>query len=150
MKTQRTTETYRFKTPVVETTSTSIIFYIDPVPAPRMTGTQVKLLRIPDHKIRDQKLLTVKQRIVRYMEFKKSIQWMIKSINFTLPESDFQVIFWIETGRRERWGTAHRIKPDLDNLMKAFKDCLGEDKSIYDYRISKFWSAKGGIEFKPI
>lgn len=41
----------------------------------------------------------------------------------------------------------HDSKPDLDNLLKAFMDCLMEnDSKVYKIESSKYWAIKGYIE----
>ena len=47
-------------------------------------------------------------------------------------------------------------RPDIDNLCKAFFDCMtntgfwGDDSQIYDLRFRKWWGDKPGIEVKII
>lgn len=75
---------------------------------------------------------------------------------FKLPESNFWVKFFIPTfqswslrKRARHHFKPHQQKPDVDNLIKAFKDSLSkEDKATWDYRISKLWvdSPNGYIE----
>lgn len=42
-------------------------------------------------------------------------------------------------------GTPHRVKPDIDNLIKAALDALlKRDQGIYEIRAKKFWEDKNG------
>jgi Holliday junction resolvase RusA-like endonuclease len=70
-----------------------------------------------------------------------------------MPESNFHVTFilpmshsWPDKKKAMMIDTPHQQKPDNDNLMKAFKDCLcEEDSNIWDYRITKLWGLSGKI-----
>lgn len=48
------------------------------------------------------------------------------------------------------------VRPDIDNLCKAFLDCMtkagfwGDDGQIYDLRFRKWWGEKPGIAIKII
>jgi len=42
-------------------------------------------------------------------------------------------------------GTPHRVKPDIDNLIKSALDALlKRDQGIYEIRAKKFWEDKNG------
>jgi Holliday junction resolvase RusA-like endonuclease len=42
-------------------------------------------------------------------------------------------------------GTPHRVKPDIDNLVKSALDALlKRDQGIYELRAKKFWEDKNG------
>ena len=43
-------------------------------------------------------------------------------------------------------GKPHKVKPDIDNLLKAVMDALIEnDQSVYRVTAMKFWDALGSI-----
>ena len=46
-------------------------------------------------------------------------------------------------------GMPHKKRPDLDNLIKAVKDCLlEEDSEIWLYgKMKKVWSYEGKVNF---
>jgi Holliday junction resolvase RusA-like endonuclease len=54
---------------------------------------------------------------------------------------------WSNKKKKEMDGQPHRVKPDLDNIVKAFKDSLCEDDSfIHTYQnVRKIWGEKGCI-----
>lgn len=41
-------------------------------------------------------------------------------------------------------GTPHTQKPDIDNLVKAFLDCFGEDKAVHTLKAKKIWTTDMG------
>lgn len=69
------------------------------------------------------------------------------SLTFYLPMPKS----WSKKRRNEMLGMPHQSKPDIDNLIKCFLDCLLEDDS-YVWRVDAFklWSEDGSIEFKEI
>lgn len=85
----------------------------------------------------------------------------LKFRNFNLGNS-FEIKFGLpfpesysQKKRKELLGRPHQLKPDLDNLIKAFSDGLrgsGEynDSRIYNFAASKVWDEKGFIEIKNI
>jgi len=110
---------------------------VTPVPKPRMTKSD-KWKKRPA--------------TTRYWEFKDELLSHVKG-NL---EPVFQVTFyipmpksWTNKMRTEKNGTPHKQKPDVDNFLKAFMDCLCDDDSyIYDVRARKFWAEKGSIELE--
>lgn len=45
---------------------------------------------------------------------------------------------------KELLGQPHRLRPDVDNILKAMMDALfNEDSMIHTVRISKFWCLSG-------
>ena len=46
-------------------------------------------------------------------------------------------------------GQPHQVRPDLDNLIKAWCDALyQEDSVIWSIHATKFWSYKGSITYE--
>lgn len=105
-------------------------YNITPIPAPRLTKGS---LWTPQAK--------------RYAEWKAEI----KRLGVTIPESSAHITFNmpIPTGKkkyRERIGTPHRQRPDLDNLCKSLFDALFDDDAhIWDVRLTKTWAEQGSI-----
>ena len=66
------------------------------------------------------------------------------SITFyiTMPKS------WSKRKKEQMNGKPHKSRPDLDNLLKAFKDALlKEDSHVWQYgKIEKRWADVGSIE----
>ena len=56
---------------------------------------------------------------------------------------------WSKKKRAELEGKPHQQKPDIDNLLKAWMDCLyRNDQVIWKVSVSKLWSVKGAIEVR--
>ena len=113
---------------------------IEPVPKPRMTR-------------RDK--WSERPCVVRYYQFKDELNllWGNREIFqpchliFHLPMPDS----WSKKKKAEMLGRPHQQKPDIDNLIKAFFDCLlVEDSHIYDVRGTKYWSDAGSIEVRQL
>lgn len=58
---------------------------------------------------------------------------------------------WSQKKRTEMGGQPHQSKPDLDNLIKAFKDALAvEDAHVWRYAgAEKLWGSVGAIHLHP-
>lgn len=114
------------------------ILEIRPVPKPRMT-------RADTWKKRDC--------VVRYWEFKDQLTLLAKIKKLQIPNNHLHLIFifavpqsWSKKKQKEMIGKPHQDKPDIDNLTKAFFDCLVEkDQVIWDVRASKYWGEKDMI-----
>lgn len=121
-------------------------FDILPVPALRLTKSQLKLIHAIDGRLTKQQI-QVKYAIKRYMAFKTDFAWLAASKRFVFPESGVKITFVMPTKEKERWGHPHQFVPDLDNLLKAVKDaCCKKDQNIWDYGgISKVWGEKAMI-----
>lgn len=87
--------------------------------------------------------------VLRYFAFKdecrlKKVELSIEGDHVTfyipMPKS------WSGKKKNEHYDTPHMQKPDCDNLLKALMDAVYEDdSSVYDVRITKFWSYEGKI-----
>jgi len=57
---------------------------------------------------------------------------------------------WSKKKKKEKDGTKHQQRPDLDNYVKAYKDSFKSDDSfVYSYKnISKVWGYTGEIIVK--
>ncbi len=82
--------------------------------------------------------------VARYWEFKDRLRELVKeeiggslSLMFLIRMPDS----WSGVKQEKMLGTPHLQTPDLDNLMKGFKDALlSEDKGVYEYKYcGKFW-----------
>jgi Holliday junction resolvase RusA-like endonuclease len=111
-----------------------------PVPKPRMTQ-------------RDKWLNPIRKPVVNYFNYKKTLEafsWRDKyvvtnrlSLIFVMP----MPASWSKKKRLSMIGQPHTVKPDLDNLIKAFKDSLCEnDSHIHTYdQMSKVWGTSGAV-----
>tara|TARA_B100001094_G_C18131663_1_gene772612 strand:- start:818 stop:1303 length:486 start_codon:yes stop_codon:yes gene_type:complete len=128
-------------TPEGEEVSPYIHLDIKPVAKPRMTQ-------------RDK----WKQRDVvkRYYKFKDELKLLCFVVRW-IPKDELEVTFvlpmpdsWSERKKRRSDGQPHKSRPDLDNLVKAFKDALlVEDSNVHTYhKMKKIWGRTGKIIVK--
>ena len=116
----------------------TIVIELSPVSKPRMTQ------RDKWHK---------RPATDKYWRYKDSLLWLCKQARYEIGDSlslEFIIEMpksWSKKKRAEMNGKPHQQKPDLDNLIKAFKDALCKDDSyIYEYRtMRKTWGVKGKI-----
>ena len=118
-----------------------LIFPVCPFPKPRMTQRD-KWKKRPI--------------VVKYHIFKDSLkhyaeeyQYNIKgvlSLTFVIPFPES----YSKKKKNDLRGNPHLLKPDLDNLVKAFKDALCvNDSHVYKYKdIEKIWGDEGKIIIK--
>lgn len=118
--------------------SNEIIFPVIPCPKPRMTQSDKYKSRPP---------------VIRYRNFQNAIchyanqfRYQVSgelSITFIIP---FPESYTIKAKNKLR-GNPHTIKPDLDNLIKAFKDALCKNDSfVWKYKMmEKIWGDEGKI-----
>lgn len=130
-----------------------IVFDIKPNPKPRMT--QQDTWRVdpnhPDPKKRQRSCVT------QYWAFKDAlVAQFITKLNLTVPQVIDGLYFimpmpkgWSHAKRAEMIDQYHEVRPDLDNLLKAFKDCLcKEDSYVAAYKgdgVQKIWGLYGQI-----
>ena len=94
--------------------------------------------------------------VVKYREYKDRIRDAVKDIPddidmvhilcfFELPKS------WSQNKKTELMGTAHRQRPDCDNVLKGVLDALLQDDSgVYDARVQKYWDDSAGARTEII
>lgn len=96
-----------------------------------------------------------RNRIQRYWDYKKALKAVADIEGFVMPKKGAWVKFyvpmpksWSDKKKKEMDFQDNEQTPDADNFYKAFADSLmKQDKTISDYRASKFWySGKGHIE----
>ena len=114
------------------------IYNITPVPKPRMTRSDKWRKRPATEK---------------YWAFKdecKRAGLTFHSgdfIRFTIPMPDS----WSKKKRVEMNGKPHRVRPDIDNCIKALLDAVFEydDAHIWKLSFSKVWGETGAIAITP-
>jgi Holliday junction resolvase RusA-like endonuclease len=131
-------------------------FDITPQTNVRATQGDRIFFRIPREKLRPAGLSRL-LRLEKYNDYKTSIAGLAKKHNFTLPEQNVHIIFyipvpktWKKYKKEEMHMKLHQQKPDIDNCVKAIFDSLFlEDKYIADFRATKRWvnQENGWIDF---
>jgi len=118
-----------------------ITLNIVPVPKPRMTQSDKWKKRPATDK---------------YWKYKDDLKLLCFICRWT-PKEDLDIKFilpmprtWSEKKKKKMDGQPHKQKPDLDNLIKAFKDALLiEDSHIHTYQnMQKVWGREGQIMLK--
>lgn len=86
--------------------------------------------------------------VIRYRDYKDDIRpHAVDLINpvkitFLLP----MPASWSKKKRAAHEGKLHRVKPDLDNLLKGLMDAwLEQDQEVASVWVEKRWSVDGGI-----
>lgn len=96
-----------------------------------------------------------KNRILKYWDYKRALKELADEQKFVMPKEGGFIRFyigmpksWSKKKKNEKCFTLMSEKPDLDNMIKGILDSLmPEDKSITDFRASKFYySGSGYIE----
>jgi Holliday junction resolvase RusA-like endonuclease len=102
-------------------------FDITPVPAPRMTQSD---------KWNERPV------VMRYFAYRDELVLKANIKKMKITES-FSVLFEFKTKDKNLWGTPHKKKPDLDNLVKAFMDALlAEDAQVWNMHATKEYGEK--------
>lgn len=117
-----------------------IVWVVDPIGKPRMTR-------------RDKWLQPPRKPVRQYFEFKNGVQLYALRDNYTVtvPLSLTFVIpmpaSWSKKKREQMNGQPHESTPDLDNMIKAFKDALCDrDEHVHTYgSMKKIWGEQGQI-----
>lgn len=114
-------------------------------------------MRMPEATMRTKAAATRRRALLRYANYKNRLAILILAakprVRFTdvLPEITFIMPMppsWSEKKCAAYDGQPHTQKPDLDNLLKAFKDSVfPEDEHIHTYAqpIRKVWGRVGEI-----
>jgi Holliday junction resolvase RusA-like endonuclease len=123
-----------------------IILDITPQTHVRTVQGDRVFFRIPRDQLRPAGLKRL-LRIERYNQYKLALSAIAKQKNFTPQPQGMSIHFflpvppsWSKKKKRLHHLQYHTSQPDLDNLLKAFKDSLlAEDKGIAHYEASKWW-----------
>lgn len=118
--------------------SNEIIFPVNPFSKPRMTQSD-KWKKRPV--------------VVKYHIYKEALCHYANMFNYKVSE-ELSVTFvikmadsWSKKKKAEFEGKPHRQTPDLDNLVKAFQDCLcTQDNFVHKFKeVNKIWGHEGRI-----
>lgn len=124
-----------------------ITLMIRPQTNVRSTQGDSVFFRIPEDKLFPDGLKR-KKRLVKYNNYKDDLVNEAIENGFSIPNDYFHVIFFIPFNKTARKHfrldnnmRPHKVKPDIDNLYKAFTDALrrNDDQSIWDTRQTKVW-----------
>lgn len=114
-----------------------MIFELEPVAKPRMTQ-------------RDR--WAKRPATTKYWKFVNTVKKLSSENGYKLqvPLSITFVVgmpmSWPKKKREQMNGKPHTQRPDLDNYIKAWKDCHGEDSHIWQYgMMQKIWGESGRI-----
>lgn len=92
--------------------------------------------------------------VERYHAFRDRIAEQKIEQKIVLPESPWLWFLipiprsWSKRKRADLLYQAHALKPDVDNLLKAFLDGVFRDENdshVWDLRVTKIWSQAGAI-----
>ena len=122
---------------LVEIRGNVLIINMKPFPAPRMVRSDKWKKRpcvMHYHAFRDELQLALRK---AKFEFKGQLH-----IEFYLqmPKG------WSAKKKKEMLGMPHTVKPDIDNLVKAFMDSFRKNDSfVYRLHTAKWWADKNAI-----
>lgn len=111
---------------------------INPIPKPRMVRSDRWKKR---------------ECVEKYWQWKDRIRSYIQ----VLP-AEFKVIFevempqsWSEKKKKQKLGTPHQSRPDIDNFLKALMDAIAtEDGFVYSVEMKKIWGRTGSITIEQL
>lgn len=123
-------------------------FIIDPISAPRMTQSD-KWKTDPNHS--DPKKRQ-RQPVTNYFRFKNRLVSLCEMSGYKLTKT-LNIIFVVPFPKSysikkmaELDGKPHDQKPDIDNQIKAFLDCLAkDDRQVWNVHAIKLWGYEGTI-----
>lgn len=90
--------------------------------------------------------------VKRYYDFKDLLKLQATEMSFEIDET-FESVFlipmpdsWSKKKKERMNGMPHKSKPDTDNLVKCFLDCLEiSDQHIWKINCEKRWAFAGSI-----
>lgn len=113
------------------------IFEIDPMGKPRMVRSDIWAGRrcVSDY-------YAFKDKLVYQARKKRYKIGNVLNIEFQIAMSSS----WSDRKKKLQDGKPHLFKPDIDNLIKAFLDCLlDNDSKVWSVKAEKRWGRKGKI-----
>lgn len=86
--------------------------------------------------------------VQKYRKFERELLAIVKSrqldFDIRLP---YLLVFKFKTKVKNLWGKPHQVKPDKDNLEKAFLDILyQQDQAAWNGCVVKLWDAHDVVE----
>lgn len=132
---------------------TKTIFNITPVPAPRANQWDYKI-KTGRNKGQKKPFHLMRPCVKKYINYKNQLTLLASMEKYQLTQP-LNMVFvlpmprsWSKKKKEKTNGLPHQSKPDLDNLIKSFKDAvLAEDSFVHHYKdIKKVWGYFGRIE----
>lgn len=127
--------------------NSQIVFPISPCPAPRMTKRDQ--WRTPDHPDPDKRQ---RKCVTKYFAFKNDVKIYSAQFNYTLsPELTITFtmpmpVSWSIKKRSKFVQKPHQVRPDVDNMTKAWMDSFGvDDGYVWHIDAKKVWGESGSI-----
>lgn len=120
-----------------------IVWEIKPTPSPRMVASD----RYAERPV-----------VVKYFNYRSHLLKLAHRDNYKIGDTLENITFvmpfpksYSKKKKNDLNGKPHQIKPDLDNLVKAFKDSLlKNDQKVHTYNnIKKVWGFQGAIVINP-
>ena len=120
-----------------------MILDISPCPKPRMTRADRWKKR---------------PAVVRFFAFRDAVKQELEDLfalqnNSIIDFRSVEIVFhipmpksWSKKKKKLYEGTPHLQRPDLDNYIKAWNDCiLDEDSSVWQIHATKLWTLDSGF-----
>lgn len=115
-----------------------LVFDINPIGKPRMVRSDAWRQR---------------PAVLAYWVFKAELERQAALFNYQIGhvlDIEFYLPMppsWSKKKRLEMNGAPHQNKPDIDNLIKSFMDCLKEnDSDVWSVTATKRWGVEGFIK----
>lgn len=137
-----------------------IRLFITPQTHVRSTKGDAICFRIPEavSKVKYPSVYKRKMQLEKYNKYKDDLRFEALRVGFEMPLSNIWIKFympmpkgWSNKKKTQMNFEPKKSMPDLDNLLKSFKDGLfKQDNAVWDYRVSKYWynGEKGYIEIE--
>ena len=136
------------KSEIIDTTKDYYLFDVIAMGAVRMTQSD-KWKTNPNHpnpKYRQRKA------VAEYFKFKTTIEYQKLSMKYELGNT-LDILFaipmpdtWSEKKKKAMNGKPCLVKPDIDNLVKAFVDaCKKNDSDVWWVKAEKRWARLGSV-----
>lgn len=91
--------------------------------------------------------------VLAYWQYKAELEKQARALSYQIGHTlDIEFFLpmpasWSKKKRLEMNGAPHQNKPDIDNLIKAFLDCLKQnDSDVWSVTATKRWGVEGFIK----
>jgi Holliday junction resolvase RusA-like endonuclease len=108
----------------------------------------IEIIPVPKPRMSQRDRFRKRPAVLRYRAYADAL----RAAGVQLPHACICVCYlpmptsWSVQHRRQRNGTAHRVRPDASNLLKAIEDaCCANDARLDDSRSIKRWATRGRV-----